>query len=157
MKTKILILMTVTKIFLTVQFLIIPVKGMTKSDVEDTLIILEGKVDSSYYEVSGYAIIQNNVVSDIVGEYEIVYQSLQDGMVYTRKVEVISRTDKEYFNMESCSINTFKNYPMTLEKSVSLSDNEQILLIRYITSVYDNKGHLYRYYIRNAEIIREVQ
>ena len=157
MKIKILVLMTVTIIFLTVQFLVLPVKGQEKMGVENTLVILEGKVEKSYYELPGYAIIQNNVISDEVGEYEIVYQSLDDGMIYSRKVVVIDRNTKEYFNLESCSIDTFKNYPMTLEKSVSLSANEQILLVRYLTDKAKNIGHLYMYYIRDTNIVKEVQ
>lgn len=158
MKTKILILMTVSIIFLTAHFLIVPVKGQTLSeDMEDNqLIIVEGKVDESYYEKDGYVIIQNNVNSLEVGSYEIVYQSLADGMLYTRYVEVISRDNKEYFNVDTCTIETFNDYPMILEKSVSLTKNEQILMVRYITDSDKNIGHLYMYYIKNNEIIKEI-
>ena len=110
----------------------------------------------SYYEKDGYVIIQNNVNSLEVGSYEIVYQSLADGMLYTRYVEVISRDNKEYFNVDTCTIETFNDYPMILEKSVSLTKNEQILMVRYITDSDKNIGHLYMYYIKNNEIIKEI-
>ena len=80
MKIKILILMTVSMLFLTVHFLVVPVKGQALSDeiTDNKLIIIEGRVNESYYEKEGYEIIQNNVNSLEEGNYEIVYQSLDD-------------------------------------------------------------------------------
>lgn len=157
MKTKILILMTVSLIFLTAHFLLVPVKGQAvEEDINNKLVIIEGGVDNDFFELDGYVIIQNNVNSMEVGTYEIVYQSLADGMLSTRIVEVISKTNKEYFNIDTCTIETFKDYPMILEKSVSLTESEQILMVRYITDSSKDIGHLYMYYIKNNEIIKEI-
>ena len=158
MKIKILILMTVSIIFVTAHFLIVPVKGeMLSEEIEDNkLIVVVGEVDDSFYEKEGYIIIQNNVKSTEVGSYEVVYQSLEDGMIYTQKVEVISKEDKEYFNIDTNTIETFKDYPMVFEKSISISKNEQILLIRYITNKEKDLGHLYMYYVKNNVIIKEI-
>lgn len=156
MKFKILILMTVTLICLTV-CVVVPIRAIENSGELETLVILEGKVDDNYYEIPGYTIIQNNVCSEKEGEYEISYQSLEDGMVYSRKVVVISLDDKEYFNIETTDIKAFRDYPMILEKSVSLSENEQILLVRYITDANKKIGHLYMYYLKNQEIVQELQ
>ncbi len=159
MKLKILILMTVSVLFLTAHLLVIPVKGMQNDVIMigEPLIIIEGRVEEEYYQIDGYVIIENNVNSEVLGSYEIVYQSLIDGMFYTRKVEVISRDKSEYFKINTYTIERLNDYPMILEKSININDTEQFLLIKYITNSEKELGHLYMYYVRNNEIVQEIQ
>ncbi len=159
MKLKILILMTVSVLFLTAHLLVIPVWGMENDEImmEDELIIIEGKVEEAYYQKDGYVIIENRVNSEAVGSYEIIYQSLADGTLYTRKVEVISRDKSEYFKIDTYTIESLNDYPMCLEKSISINENEQLLLIKYITNQEKELGHLYMYYVKNNEIVQEIQ
>lgn len=155
MKFKVLILMMITLMILTT-CLMIPVKGGENEKIK-TLIILEGEVENSVYEVEGYKIIDNQITNNVPGEYEISYQSLSTGEILQRKVIVISKTDKDYFDVESTTIETFKDYPMILEKVESLNEEKHLIIVRYLTDVETNKGHTYMYVIENNQVIKEVQ
>lgn len=156
MKFKILILMMITLMVFTAYFMFIPVHAVEEETLKP-LIILEGSINEDFYEVEGYVIMENKVLCDVPGEYEILYQSLDEGIKVKRKVVVISNEAKEYFDLDSYAINTFKNYPMILEKTESLSEDKHLLIVKYLTDIESNKGHTYMYIIEDDVIAKEVQ
>ncbi len=156
MKLKILMLVMITLMVFTAYFMYIPVHAIEEEKMKP-LIILEGNVDKTFYEVEGYVIIENKVASDVPGEYEILYQSLEEGIKVKRKVVVISNEEKAYFALNSYTINTFKDYPMILEKIEVLNENKQLLIVKYLTDVENNKGHIYMYIIEDNVVTKEVQ
>ncbi|MBQ8292203.1 MAG: hypothetical protein IJX78_00185 [Bacilli bacterium] len=155
MKYKILILMAVTLLIFTSYFML-PVKA-EKEMGDKPLIIMEGDVDEDLFEKSGYVIISNTVNSNKVGEYEIVYQSLNSKELITRKVIVIDKNTKDYFNLESKIIKNFNDYPIILEQVRFIDENHQLLIVKYLTDANKNKSHVYMYVLNNKEIIKEVQ
>lgn len=156
MKFKVLILVMITLMVFTAYFVLIPVHAMEEESLKP-LIILEGSINEDFYEVEGYVIIENKVESNMPGEYDILYQSLEKGIKAKRKVVVISREEKEYFALDSYDINTFKDYPMILEKTEVLSEDKHLLIVKYLTDVENNKGHTYMYIVEDNAITKEVQ
>lgn len=153
MKLKIVILSITTIIILTVYFMVIPVKATTLSKELKTIVLLVGTSECNLEE-EGYTVVNNELDLNRVGSYEVVYQHNDTEELINREVFVIDQNG--YYSENMVTIETFNDYQMELLSSVSYGNNKHLLIVKFITDIEKNIGHVFMYTVENNKVIKSV-
>lgn len=146
MKTKVLIILTITLILIGAYYFGFLVAANTTSSISKTLVTEVGTDIREKLEFDNYTITSSNVNTEVPGIYQVIYRNNDTDMLKTKEVHVINDFDKSYFMKKIIYENKLSNGSYNvIQTSI---DNKQLnVLYSYQTS--DTFKHFFSSTINN--------
>lgn len=136
---------------LVMSFMMPNVLAFDDTDITKTLIVRQGTNLSNKLEYPGYKIIENNVDSNVIGEYQVVYESLETNTQLVKKV-VVESEDQTFF-VEQKTMDSKLNhlYQFELISSTNVTEDDYIVTTK-ATHKSTNAQSLYLFYIKDDKL-----
>ena len=136
---------------LVMSFMMPNVFAFDDTDITKTLIVRQGTNLSNKLEYPGYKIIENNVDSNVIGEYQVVYESLETNTQLVKKV-VVESEDQTFF-VEQKTIDSKLNhlYQFELISSTNVTEDDYIVTTK-ATHKSTNAQSLYLFYVKDDKL-----
>lgn len=124
-------------------------------DISNTLVIEEQTDISNNLDYPGYQIVTNNVNTNVPGEYQVIYESIETGTRINKKVVVLNEDEKYYIEQKNIEVKENKLYKFNVFSTTQVGDNDYIITTKATpNSSTVNSDILYLFYVKDDTLYK---